>query len=283
MRPVFRNKNFLKKNAKQDSTSIPCDSGVDHGLGPSTSKMVCEGPKCTPGYGNVEKEKSSPTSSSANAGSEVSSIATDLGPDKPALSSSFGNSTRYMVSKADEKSRSREKGEFSQSSKSSIGEYSSSTSNSEESTLSGSSRSGYRPHMSKDLRWEAIRHVQKQHGSVGLRHFKLLKKLGSGDIGTVYLSELTSTNCLFALKIMDNEFLGNRKKLHRAQTEREILQILDHPFLPTLFAHFTTDRFTCLVMEHCPGGDLHVLRQKQPNKSFSEQAARYLEIETHHS
>lgn len=275
MRPVFRNKNFLKKNAKQDPTSIPCDSGVDHGLSPSTSKMVCEGPKCTPGYGNIEKEKSSPTSSSANAGSEVSSIAMDLGPDKPALSSSFGNSTRYVVSKADEKSRSREKGEFSQSSKSSIGEYSSSTSNSEESTLSGSSRSGYRPHMSKDLRWEAIRHVQKQHGSVGLRHFKLLKKLGSGDIGTVYLSELTSTNCLFALKIMDNEFLGNRKKLHRAQTEREILQILDHPFLPTLFAHFTTDRFTCLVMEHCPGGDLHVLRQKQPNKSFSEQAARF--------
>lgn len=187
-----------------------------------------------------------------------------------------------MVSKADEKSRSREKGEFSQSSKSSIGEYSSSTSNSEESTLSGSSRSGHRPHMSKDLRWEAIIHVQKQHGSVGLRHFKLLKKLGSGDIGTVYLAELTGTNCLFALKIMDTEFLNDRKKLHRAQTEREILQMLDHPFLPTLFAHFTSDRFACLVMEHCPGGDLHVLRQKQPNKSFSEQAARYLEIEVHH-
>lgn len=275
MRPVFMNKNFIKKKTKQDSTSIPCDSGVDHGLGPSTSKMVCEGPNCTPGYGNKEQEKSSPASSSANDGSEVSSIAMDLGPDKRVLSSSFGSRTRAMVLKADEKSRSREKGEFSQSSKSSIGEYSSSTSNSEESTLSGSSRSGHRPHMSKDLRWEAIIHVQKQHGSVGLRHFKLLKKLGSGDIGTVYLAELTGTNCLFALKIMDTEFLNDRKKLHRAQTEREILQMLDHPFLPTLFAHFTTDRFGCLVMEHCPGGDLHVLRQKQPNKSFSEQAARF--------
>ncbi|KAH7836453.1 hypothetical protein Vadar_001433 [Vaccinium darrowii] len=118
MRPVFMNKNFIKKKTKQDSTSIPCDSGVDHGLGPSTSKMVCEGPNCTPGYGNKEQEKSSPASSSANDGSEVSSIAMDLGPDKRVLSSSFGSRTRAMVSKADEKSRSREKGEFSQSSKS---------------------------------------------------------------------------------------------------------------------------------------------------------------------
>ncbi|KAI7984081.1 Serine/threonine-protein kinase KIPK1 [Camellia lanceoleosa] len=265
IRPVFRNKNSAKNKEKQDSTSVPSssnqsDGGVDNNSGPITSK---------------EKEKS-PVSTTTKVSSEVSSNATDSGPGKPVLNSNFTNRTKTVVLKSDENSRSREKGEFSQSSKSSIGEYSSSTSISEESTLSGSSRSGYRPHMSKDLRWEAIRYVQKQHGSsLGLRHFKLIKKLGSGDIGTVYLAELTGTNCLFALKIMDNEFLVSRKKMARAQTEREILQMLDHPFLPTLFAHFTADKFSCLVMEYCPGGDLHVLRQKQPNKSFSEQAARF--------
>jgi serine/threonine protein kinase len=61
----------------------------------------------------------------------------------------------------------------------------------------------------------------------------------------------------------------------RAQTEREILQMLDHPFLPSLYSHFTTDNLSCLVMEFCPGGDLHVLRQKQPTRTFSEAAARY--------
>ncbi|KAF9590597.1 hypothetical protein IFM89_035915 [Coptis chinensis] len=34
---------------------------------------------------------------------------------------------------------------------------------------------------------------------------------GSGDLGTVYLAELTGTNCLFAVKIMNNESLGSRK------------------------------------------------------------------------
>ncbi|MFS7890037.1 putative protein kinase AGC-RSK-2 family [Helianthus anomalus] len=89
-------------------------------------------------------------------------------------------------------------------------------------------------------------------------------------------AELIDSNCFFALKILDNELLCLKKKATRAQTEREILQLLDHPFLPTLFSHFTTDKFSCLVIEYCPSGDLHVLRQKQSNKRFSEQASQVL-------
>merc|ERR1712137_486564 len=79
----------------------------------------------------------------------------------------------------------------------------------------------------------------------------------------------------FAMKVMDKASLASRNKLLRAQTEREILGLLDHPFLPTLYTHFETDKFYCLVMEFCSGGNLHSLRQKQPNKFFSEEAARF--------
>jgi serine/threonine protein kinase len=78
------------------------------------------------------------------------------------------------------------------------------------------------------------------------------------------------------MKVMDKASLESRRKLSRAETEREILQLLDHPFLPTLYAHFETDKFACLVMEFCPGGDLHALRQRQPGKLFPEHAARYV-------
>ncbi|CAA6667572.1 unnamed protein product [Spirodela intermedia] len=154
-----------------------------------------------------------------------------------------------------------------------MGDHSSSTSVSDESSQSTSSGRGCRPHMSKDFRWIAIRETEMHQGSIGLDNFILLKRLGCGDIGTVYLAELIGTECLFALKVMDNDFLLSRKKMSRAQTEREILQILDHPFLPTLYTYFTTDNLSCLVMEYCPGGDLHVLRQRQPGRSFSEPAA----------
>ncbi|EEF33317.1 serine/threonine-protein kinase D6PKL1 [Ricinus communis] len=277
MKPIFRNKSFLKKKVKQElppvsSISNLCRGKVNNDQDPSTSNSdPCD---CTPEVVSQESMKSSPASSAMNHIIECNSGIEETSSSKLGSSNSDYR-TKSILTKVDERSRSREKGEFSQSSKSSIGDYSSSTSVSEDSNLSGSSRCGTRPHMSRDLRWEAIRQVQRQHGRLGLKHFKLIKKLGCGDIGSVYLAELTGTNCLFALKVMDNEFLASRKKMSRAETEREILQMLDHPFLPTLYAHFVSDRFSCLVMEHCSGGDLHVLRQKQPSRSFSEQAARF--------
>ncbi|KAH7288791.1 hypothetical protein KP509_31G043200 [Ceratopteris richardii] len=132
-----------------------------------------------------------------------------------------------------------------------------------------------KPHKGNDLRWEAIQTVTARDGSLGFDHFRLLKRLGCGDIGSVYLAELKGTNCYFAMKVMDKASLASRKKLLRAETEKEILQLLDHPFLPTLYTHFETDKFTCLVMEYCSGGDLHTLRQRQPGKHFSEQSARF--------
>uniref|UniRef100_A0ACD6AKA4 Uncharacterized protein n=2 Tax=Avena sativa TaxID=4498 RepID=A0ACD6AKA4_AVESA len=139
------------------------------------------------------------------------------------------------------------------------------------SSFSGTSK----PHKANDSRWEAIQMIRSRDGILGLSHFKLLKKLGCGDIGSVYLSELSGTKSYFAMKVMDKASLTGRKKLLRAQTEKEILQCLDHPFLPTLYTHFETDKFSCLVMEFAPGGDLHTLRQKQRGKYFPEQAVKF--------
>ncbi|CAK9159573.1 unnamed protein product [Ilex paraguariensis] len=275
VKPVIRNKNFVTKKSKQDSSSVACTSDTYDGvLDPNTSQLICQRCHCTLKDARKESLMDSPTPLSASVIAENSSSKGKHGSSKPGSTLNGCDISSPVVVKTNNTSKPKEKGEFSQSSKSSIGEYSSSTSISEESYLSGSSF-GNRPHMSKDLRWEAIYHVTKQHGFLGLSHFNLLKKLGCGDIGTVYLTELIGTNCQFAIKVMDNEFLERRRKTPRAQTEREILRMLDHPFLPTLFAQFTSDNLSCLVMEYCPGGDLHVLRQKQLGRYFPEQAARF--------
>ncbi|GMH26120.1 hypothetical protein Nepgr_027963 [Nepenthes gracilis] len=153
-----------------------------------------------------------------------------------------------------------------------------------EGTRSGSTRSNsldststsapLRPHTGGDTRWDAINFINSRDPPIGLSHFRLLKRIGYGDIGSVYLVELRGTNAHFAMKVMDKASLAGRNKLLRAQTEKEILGLLDHPFLPTLYTHFETDKFYCLVMEFCSGGNLHSLRQKQPNKYFTEEAAR---------
>ena len=158
-----------------------------------------------------------------------------------------------------------------------------SSSSSEHSDQSNESSSIYtsfisalsKPHKANDSRWEVIQAAHSKEGALGLNHFRLLKRLGCGDIGSVYLAEIRGhSGKYFAMKVMDKASLDGRKKILRAQTEREILQCLDHPFLPSLYTHFETDKFSCLVMEFCPGGDLHMLRQKQPGRHFAEMAAK---------
>ncbi|XP_052199825.1 serine/threonine-protein kinase D6PKL2-like [Diospyros lotus] len=145
---------------------------------------------------------------------------------------------------------------------------------------SSSTGTDLKPHTapSGDPRWDAIRrgHDQSLAAAFAIGDFRFLRRLGSGDIGSVYLAELKcASGCLFAAKVMDKEELASRNKEGRAGVEREILELLDHPFLPTLYATVDSPRWSCLLTEFCPGGDLHVLRQRQPLKRFDEAAVRF--------
>jgi serine/threonine protein kinase len=106
-----------------------------------------------------------------------------------------------------------------------------------------------------------------------------MRRIGAGDIGTVYLCRLAgdeeeSRSSYFAMKVVDKEALALKKKMHRAEMEKTILKMLDHPFLPTLYAEFEASHFSCIVMEYCSGGDLHSLRHRQPHRRFSLSSAR---------
>ncbi|GJN28305.1 hypothetical protein PR202_gb16414 [Eleusine coracana subsp. coracana] len=127
-------------------------------------------------------------------------------------------------------------------------------------------------------------------GTVALSDIRFLKRLGAGDIGSVYLAEVkpqqgknngsgSASGALVAAKVMDRKELEGRNKEGRARTEREILEAVDHPFLPRLYGVADGDRWSCLLTEFCPGGDLHVLRQRQPNRRFSEAAVRFYAAE----
>ncbi|KAK8596146.1 hypothetical protein V6N13_000796 [Hibiscus sabdariffa] len=140
------------------------------------------------------------------------------------------------------------------------------------------------------------KHLRSCTLSLADLHFSL--RLGSGDIGSVYLAELKSpasnaadtnknknnnnsdnksrrSQVVYAAKVMDKKELASRSKEGRARTEVEILKLLDHPFLPSLYAAIDSPRWLCLLTEFCPGGDLHVLRQRQPLKRFSESSVRF--------
>nr|GMD12606.1 serine/threonine-protein kinase D6PKL2 [Ipomoea batatas] len=126
--------------------------------------------------------------------------------------------------------------------------------------------------------WIAIRALSAS--PLSLSDLSVLKRLGAGDMGAVYLVKLRKpepsvSSALFAAKVIDRKEIESRSKEGRLRTEREILEILDHPFVPTLYATIDSPNWSCLLMEFCPGGDLHVLRQRQHAKRFNELAVRF--------
>lgn len=136
-----------------------------------------------------------------------------------------------------------------------------------------------KPHTRDNSSWKAIQKVLESGEKIGLKHFRPVKPLGSGDTGSVHLVELLETGEFFAMKAMDKNVMLNRNKVHRACAEREILDMLDHPFLPTLYASFQTKTHICLITDYCPGGELFLLLDRQPLKVLKEDAVRFYAAE----
>nr|AML79048.1 putative LOV domain-containing protein [Caiophora chuquitensis] len=136
-----------------------------------------------------------------------------------------------------------------------------------------------RPHNKYSSSWTAIKKISATGEKIGLNHFKPIRPLGCGDTGSVHLVELKGTGELFAMKAMDKSVMLNRNKVHRACIEREIISLLDHPFLPALYTSFQTSTHVCLITDFCPGGELFALLDKQPLKTFKEESARFYAAE----
>nr|AML76827.1 putative LOV domain-containing protein [Sinningia tuberosa] len=136
-----------------------------------------------------------------------------------------------------------------------------------------------KPHKRDTIEWAAIRKITETGEKIGLDHFKPIRPLGCGDTGSVHLVELRGSGQLFAMKAMEKSIMMDRNKVHRACIEREIIALLDHPFLPTLYTSFQTPTHVCLITDFFPGGELFALLDKQPSKIFKEDSARFYAAE----
>eukprot|EP00736_Rhodelphis_marinus_P013732 Rmarinus@m.4207 len=112
-----------------------------------------------------------------------------------------------------------------------------------------------------------------------LSNFEVVKLLGDGGSGRVYLARNKITGSYRAIKVLDKQMLSMTNKLARAYSEKEILASVDHPFIVTLYASFQCPSYIYHVMELCPGGDMYHLLSRQPGRRISETLARFYAAE----
>jgi serine/threonine protein kinase len=85
-------------------------------------------------------------------------------------------------------------------------------------------------------------------------HYRLLEKLGEGGMGQVWLAEQTApVRRQVALKLI-RAGMCDDTMLHRFQSERQSLAIMDHPSIAKVFdAGATPDSQPYFAMEYVPG------------------------------
>ncbi|XP_061934141.1 ribosomal protein S6 kinase alpha-5 isoform X2 [Apis cerana] len=96
---------------------------------------------------------------------------------------------------------------------------------------------------------------------VDMTHFDLLKVLGTGAYGKVFLvRKRTGTDAgrLYAMKVLKKASIVQRKKTtEHTKTERQVLEaVRDSPFLVTLHYAFQTDAKLHLILDYVSGGEL---------------------------
>lgn len=113
---------------------------------------------------------------------------------------------------------------------------------------------------------------------VGMKNFELLKVLGTGAYGKVFLVRKnggTDHGKLYAMKVLKKASIVQKAKTtEHIKTERQVLAaVRQAPFLVTLYYAFQTDAKLHLILEYIKGGELftHLFKRE----SFSEVEVKF--------
>ncbi len=101
------------------------------------------------------------------------------------------------------------------------------------------------------------------NGSI-VSHYRIIKKIGSGGMGDVYLAEDTKLDRVVALKILPRDLASQKERMARFVQEARAASSLDHPNLATVYEIGDTDGTRFIAMQYVEGETLSEKLRKGP-------------------
>uniref|UniRef100_A0A4W5JY52 Protein kinase domain-containing protein n=1 Tax=Hucho hucho TaxID=62062 RepID=A0A4W5JY52_9TELE len=114
-------------------------------------------------------------------------------------------------------------------------------------------------------------HVKEGCEKADPRQFELLKVLGQGSFGKVFLVRKVmgpDAGQLYAMKVLKKASLKVRDRV-RTKMERDILVEVNHPFIVKLHYAFQTEGKLYLILDFLRGGDVFTRLSKEVRHLFT--------------
>jgi serine/threonine protein kinase len=108
----------------------------------------------------------------------------------------------------------------------------------------------------------------KKNEETNLEDFKIVKMIGKGTFGKVYLVQHNGSEQLYAMKCIRKDIIIDNEQFDNIKLEKDILFNVDHPFVVGMEFVFQSEARIYFLMNFVSGGELfrHLVKVKR----FSE-------------
>ena len=99
------------------------------------------------------------------------------------------------------------------------------------------------------------------------------ESIGNGTFGSVWKVRNKITKEIYAIKVINKEYIIKQNMTEQIKKEIEIMYKLNHPNIIKLLSHFEDNEDFCLIMEYASRGQLYsfIKKQKKLNQISSKQ------------
>ena len=102
-----------------------------------------------------------------------------------------------------------------------------------------------------------------------IKDFEILKELGCGSFGRVFLARHLKTRVLYAIKAIDKQNKTNIDEKPYFRRELEVMYKIHHPNVVKLFGHFEDNKYCYFIMEFISKGNVYNLLTLDKKKMLS--------------
>ncbi|OII74271.1 cAMP-catalytic domain-containing protein [Cryptosporidium ubiquitum] len=103
--------------------------------------------------------------------------------------------------------------------------------------------------------------------------FQLIRTLGTGSFGRVFLSKYKEDNSIYAIKRLKKSVVIRQKQVDHITNEKAILSRIKHPFLVRMYGTFKDDRYLYIMMEFVIGGEFFTYLRRC--RHFDNETSRF--------